>query len=160
MANHELLKLTANQVKEGKYDKAILAIGSCEAHGQHIAEGCDTIVSYELSNKIADKVEGLLVLPPMTVGYSGHYDTFPFTLTLSYDTTISVIYDIIESTIRNGINKIFLMNGHDGNIAPIEIASRKIKEKYPKMLELQVFQHGGLLQVIYYLREHLKFGMV
>ena len=131
MANHELLKLTANQVKEGKYDKAILAIGSCEAHGQHIAEGCDTIVSYELSNKIADKVEGLLVLPPMTVGYSGHYDTFPFTLTLSYDTTISVIYDIIESTIRNGINKIFLMNGHDGNIAPIEIASRKIKEKYP-----------------------------
>ena len=23
------------------------------------------------------------------------------------------------------------MNGHDGNIAPIEIASRKIKEKYP-----------------------------
>lgn len=131
MANHELLKLTANQVREGKYDKAILAIGSCEAHGQHIAEGCDTIVSYELSNKIADKVEGLLVLPPMTVGYSGHYDTFPFTLTLSYDTTISVIYDIIESTIRNGINKIFLMNGHDGNIAPIEIASRKIKEKYP-----------------------------
>ena len=131
MANHELLKLTANQVREGKYDKAILAIGSCEAHGQHIAAGCDTIVSYELSNKIADKVEGLLVLPPMTVGYSGHYDTFPFTLTLSYDTTISVIYDIIESTIRNGINKIFLMNGHDGNIAPIEIASRKIKEKYP-----------------------------
>ena len=24
------------------------------------------------------------------------------------------------------------MNGHDGNIAPIEIASRKIKEKYPE----------------------------
>ena len=45
MANNELLKLTAHQVKEGKYDKAILAIGSCEAHGQHIAEGCDTIVS-------------------------------------------------------------------------------------------------------------------
>lgn len=32
MANHELLKLTAHQVTEGKYDKAILAIGSCEAH--------------------------------------------------------------------------------------------------------------------------------
>ena len=45
MANHELLKLTAHQVKERNYDTAILAIGSCEAHGQHIAEGCDTIVS-------------------------------------------------------------------------------------------------------------------
>ena len=38
----------------------------------------------------------------------------------------------MESCIRNGITHIFLMNGHDGNIAPIEIASRKIKEKYPE----------------------------
>ena len=49
-----------------------------------------------------------------------------------YDTTTAVIYDIVESCIRQGINKIFLMNGHDGNIAPIEIASRKIKEAYPE----------------------------
>ena len=131
MANHELMKLTAHQVKEGHYDKAILAVGSCEAHGQHIAEGCDTLVSYELSKKIADNVDGLLVLPPVTVGYSGHYDTFPFTLTLSYDTITQVIYDMMESVLRNGIKKIFVFNGHDGNIAPIEIASRKIKEKYP-----------------------------
>ena len=68
MANHELLKLTTNQVKNGNYDKAILAIGSCEAHGKHLAEGTDTLVSYMLSCKIADRVKGLLVLPPVTVG--------------------------------------------------------------------------------------------
>ena len=128
---NELLKMTAHQVKEGKFDKAILTIGSCEAHGQHLAEGCDTIVSYELSKQVADRVPGMLVLPPITVGYSGHYDTFPFTLTFDYETMIHVIYDIVESMLRNGINKIFLMNGHVGNIAPIEIAARKIKEKYP-----------------------------
>ncbi len=132
MANHELVKLTAHQVREGKYDKVILSIGSCECHGEHLASGTDTLVSYMLSNKIADRVKGLLVLPPITVGYSAHYDTFPFTLTLGYDTTTQVIYDIIESVLRNGITKIFLMNGHDGNIAPIEIASRRIKEKYPE----------------------------
>ena len=38
----------------------------------------------------------------------------------------------MESCLRNGISRIFLMNGHDGNIAPMEIASRKIKEKYPE----------------------------
>ncbi|MBQ4649571.1 MAG: creatininase family protein [Firmicutes bacterium] len=131
MANHELLKLTAHQVQERGYTKAILAIGSCEAHGAHIAEGCDTFVSYEVSKQVAEKMGDMLVLPPITVGYSAHYDTFPFTMTLSYDTTIAVIYDMIESCIRQGIKKIFLMNGHDGNIAPIEIASRKIKEVYP-----------------------------
>lgn len=130
--DHELLKLTAHQVKERKYDKVILAVGSCEAHGQHIAEGCDTFVAYELSKKVADKVSGLLVLPPITVGYSGHYDSFPFTLTLRYDTITQVIYDMLESVIRNNITKIFIINGHDGNIAPIEIASRKLKEVYPK----------------------------
>ncbi len=132
MAIHELMKLTSSQVMEGGYDKAILAIGSCEAHGFHLASGTDTLVSYMLSCRIADEVPGLLVLPPVTVGYSAHYDTFPFSLTLSYDTVTQVIYDLIESVLRNGISHIFLMNGHDGNIAPIEIASRKIKEKYPQ----------------------------
>lgn len=132
MALNELYKMTAHQVKEGNFNKAIISIGSCEAHGQHIAEGCDTLVAYKISKQVADQIEGMLVLPPITVGYSAHYDSFPFTLTLSYDTTISVIYDMIESCIRQGINNIFLMNGHDGNIAPIEIASRKIKEVYPE----------------------------
>lgn len=129
--NHELIKLTANQVCKGNYDKVILALGSCEAHGAHLAEGTDTLVSYMLSNQISEQVEGLLVLPPITVGYSAHYDSFPFTLTLGYETMTQVIYDVVESVIRNGITKIILMNGHDGNIAPIEIASRRIKEAYP-----------------------------
>ena len=129
---NELMKLTSHKVKEGGFDKAILAVGSCEAHGPHLAEGTDTLVSYMLSTRIADRVKGLLVLPPVTVGYSGHYDTFPFTLTLSYDTVTAVVYDILASCIRGGIRKIYIMNGHDGNIAPIEIASRKIKEAFPE----------------------------
>ena len=40
MPINELWKMTAHQVKDGQFTKAILAIGSCEAHGQHIAEGC------------------------------------------------------------------------------------------------------------------------
>ena len=75
-------------------------MGSCEAHGHHLASGTDTLVSYMLSCQVADQVDGLLVLPPITVGYSAHYDTFPFTMTLSYDTVTQVIYDYLESTIR------------------------------------------------------------
>lgn len=129
--NHELLKLTANQVTSRQYNKAILAVGSCEAHGLHLASGTDTLVSYMLSCQVAENFNDLLVLPPITVGYSAHYDSFPFTLTLGYDTVTQVIYDVVESVLRNGIEHIFILNGHDGNIAPIEIASRKIKEAYP-----------------------------
>lgn len=129
---NELWKMTAHQVEEGNFNKAVLAVGSCEAHGRHIAEGCDTLVAYKISKQIAERIPGMLVLPPITVGYSAHYDSFPFGLTLSCDTVTNVIYDMLESVIRNGIRDIFLMNGHDGNIAPIEIASRRIKEVFPE----------------------------
>lgn len=77
---NEIWKMTSHQIEESHFDKAILAIGSCEAHGRHLAEGCDTLVSYRLSCQVADRCEGTMVLPPIPYGYSGHYDTFPFTV--------------------------------------------------------------------------------
>ncbi len=32
------------------------------------------------------------------------------------------------------LKKYLVMNGHDGNIAPIEVASRNLKDKYPDMV--------------------------
>lgn len=129
---HEALKMTAHQYKAGGYDKAILALGACEAHGRHLPLGTDTLVSYMLSCKIADKVKGTLVLPPVAVGVSEHYAGFPFTLYLKADTMVGVIRDILRATILNGIERIFIFNGHDGNIAPIEIAAREVKMEFPK----------------------------
>lgn len=132
MKQYELYKMTTNQVMQGNFDKVALALGSCESHGLHLPEGTDTLVAYKLACQVAEKVDGLLVLPPVTVGYSRHYDTFPFSLSLSYDTMIDVIFDLLVSVLDNGIRNILIVNGHDGNIAAIEVASRKIKEKYPQ----------------------------
>jgi creatinine amidohydrolase len=129
---HEALKLTARQYKDGGYDKAILALGSCEAHGQHLPLGTDTLVSYMLSCKVAEQVKGTLVLPPVAVGVSEHYAAFPFTLYVKADTMTAVIRDILRTTILNGITRIFIFNGHDGNIAPIEIAAREVKMEFPQ----------------------------
>lgn len=127
----EAWKMTAGDFKTGKFDKAILALGSCEAHGDHLPLGTDTHVSYMISCKAAERIDGMMVLPPVTVGVSEHYSRFPFTIYVSCETMISVIKDILRSTIKNGIKKIFIMNGHDGNIAPIEIAAREIKMEFP-----------------------------
>jgi creatinine amidohydrolase len=128
---NEVMKMTAHQYKEGKYDKAILALGSCECHGPHLAQGTYTLVSHMLSVKAADELKGLLVLPPVTVGCSEHYATFPFTISLSFETMIAVIKDILRTTYNNGIKHIFIMNGHDGNIYPAEVATRQIKVELP-----------------------------
>ena len=129
--SHEVMKMTSTRFKEGKYDKAILALGSCECHGPHLAQGTDTLVSHMLSCKVAEQIPGLLVLPPVTVGCSEHYATFPFTISVSFDTMVSVVRDILRTTYQNGIKRIFIFNGHDGNIAPAEIASRQVKIEHP-----------------------------
>ncbi|NLF28072.1 MAG: creatininase family protein, partial [Clostridiales bacterium] len=67
---HEALKITAHQFEQGGYDKAILALGSCEAHGRHLPLGTDTHVSHMIAVKVAEQVPGLLVLPPVAVGVS------------------------------------------------------------------------------------------
>ncbi|MCX5773124.1 MAG: creatininase family protein [Fusobacteria bacterium] len=131
--NNELHYLTGNKYKNKKFDKVIFAIGSCENHGEHLPFGTDTFVSHILAQKVAMQVDGLLVLPPINIGYSGHYADFAFSLSLKSETLIAVIKDMIESVISNGISKIFVMNGHDGNIAPIEIATREMKVKYPEV---------------------------
>ena len=128
----EAMYMTAGQYKKSKYDKAILAVGSCECHGDHLPLANDTMVSYRLAVKVAEKVDGLLVLPPVTVGYIEHYAHFPFTLSLSSETLVEVLKEIMTSVIKNGITKIFVMNGHDGNIAPIEIACREVKMANPE----------------------------
>jgi creatinine amidohydrolase len=129
-----LSKMTGNQYINGKkFDKAILAVGSCENHGFHLPYGTDTFVSAMLSEKVAEEVEGLLVLPPVNVGMSQHYAHFPFTLSLQPETLIAVLKDIMRCVVKNGIKKIFIMNGHDGNIAPIEIGARSIKLEFPEV---------------------------
>jgi creatinine amidohydrolase len=129
---NEAMYMTAGQYKKANYDKAILSVGSCECHGDHLPLANDTMVSYRLAVKVAEKVDGLLVLPPVTVGYSEHYAHFPFTLSLKSETLVEVLKEILTSVIKNGITKIFIMNGHDGNIAPIEIACRDVKMAYPE----------------------------
>ena len=116
-----------------KYDKVILPVGSCESHGYHLPHGTDTFAADKLSRLVAERVPGLLVLPPVNVGLSHHYDAFPFTLSLQPQTLIQVLQDILESVIKNGVKRIFIMNGHDGNIEPIELAARTAKVKHPEV---------------------------
>lgn len=125
-------EMTYTDFKEGGFDKAILAVGSAENHGFHLPFGTDALVAQAIAQEVAQRVNGMLVLPPVTYGVSEHYGHFPFTLTLRPEILIEVLKDIFRSSIRQGIQRIIIINGHDGNIAPIEIAARSVKVEYPQ----------------------------
>ena len=41
---HSLLRLKGHEYRERGYDKAVLAVGSTEYHGDHLPYGTDTLV--------------------------------------------------------------------------------------------------------------------
>ncbi|MBN1165601.1 MAG: creatininase family protein [Methanospirillaceae archaeon] len=123
--------MVASDPGNRSFDTVILPLGSLESHGPHLPLGTDALTAYHLSLEIAEKVPGTVVLPPVHYGVSEHYRDFPFTISLRFETETAILEDILQSVYREGIRKCFIMNGHDGNIAPIEIASRKVKVEHP-----------------------------
>jgi creatinine amidohydrolase len=129
----ELQHLNAADVARGPFDKVILPLGSLESHGGHLPFGTDAMTAWQLALDIAARLPKTAVLPPVNYGVSEHYKSFSFTVSLKFDTETAVLRDIFASVYREGIRKVFVMNGHDGNIAPLEVASREARVEHPDL---------------------------
>jgi creatinine amidohydrolase len=128
-----LLRLTGHGLEAGGFDKAVLAVGSTESHGEHLPHGTDTLVSSHLAEAVAERVEGLLVLPALPYGMSAHYSSFPVAVTLSTETLMRILREIFSSLLGHGITKLLIVNGHDGNTPAIEASTREFRTEHPEM---------------------------
>ena len=133
MHSYKLQELNQHTFLEKNVDKAILAIGSTESHGEHLPFGTDTFVSYDIACSVAEQFENTVVLPPLWFGMSLHYQHTPMCISLTNETLMRVIKEMLLSCVKWGIKKIVVINGHDGNIAPIEMAARDVKLEYPEI---------------------------
>jgi len=112
---------------------AILVFGACENHGDHMPFGSDFIFPMEIAKRLATKVNNVIVLPAIPYGVSLHHDQFQMTMSINPETLVGIISDLLSSLIQNKIRRVLIINGHDGNIGPIEVAARSIKNKHPEM---------------------------
>jgi len=129
----EIQHLTAADYQKNPFKKVILPLGSLESHGPHLPFATDALTAHLLAREVAARVPDTAVLPPVPYGMSEHYRDFPFTISLSFETETAIIRDILTSLHREGVTRVFILNGHDGNIAPIEVASRSVKVAHPQM---------------------------
>ncbi len=117
-------------IGSGEIESAIAIFGSCESHGGHLPLGPDLFVPTEIARRAALRLSRTVVVPGMPFGTSIHYNRFPLSITLRFETTIAVAEDIFASLIENGIRRIVILNGHDGNIPALEIAARNVKNRF------------------------------
>lgn len=119
--------MTSSEFIERNFEIALLPVGATETHGGHLPFATDTYVAYSIAKEVAKRVENALVVPPLFFGMSEHYRHGPFFISLKPQSLISVLGDAFDSIYSNEIKRIIVINGHDGNIAPIEIAGRDFK---------------------------------
>ncbi len=128
---NEFSALEVRQLLEHKEDVvAIVPFGSCESHGWHCPLGPDYFVPMEAARRVAQRLENVIVAPCLPYGTSMHYNQFPLSLTLRFETVQAVAEDVLESLIFHGITHLYLLNGHDGNIPALEIAARNVKNRH------------------------------
>jgi creatinine amidohydrolase len=128
MKEVRLFKLTWPEVEEHlkKNDTVIIPTGSHEQHGRHVALDNDAFTAFEISRRVAERT-GVLVAPPIPVGYSPHHMDFPGSITLTFETLVNVYKEVCLSLFHHGFKKIAIFNGHGGNRNPIAQALREIR---------------------------------
>ena len=67
-------------------------------------------------------------LPVQQVCKSNEHIEFPGTLTLTWETAIRTWIEIGESVARAGLRKMVIVTSHGGNVAPMEIVARELRQ--------------------------------
>jgi creatinine amidohydrolase len=93
----------------------ILPIGATEEHGPHLPLSTDSLQPEFIAKKVA-KATGAIVAPPIRYGLCSSTRNFPGTISLSFDTLRSLVFDILSELTRHGIKKMVVLSGHAGRI--------------------------------------------
>ena len=105
-----------------KHCKAIiLPIGSIEQHGPTGAIGTDALTAEAVALEVGRRT-GVLVTPTQAFGMAEHHLGFPGTMSLKPATLLALVHDLVLSLASHGFEKIFVINGHGGNIATVKAA--------------------------------------
>jgi creatinine amidohydrolase len=108
-------------------DTAILPVGATEQHGPHLGCGMDAEIAARVCRDVAANT-GAVLLPTLPFGCSiGHSRRWPGTLALQPKTLIDVVKDIGEWVYASGFRRLFLVNGHVTNEAPLRCALEMLR---------------------------------
>ena len=121
----ELLRLTP---------AAILPIGATEQHGPQLGCGMDYVLADELC-KAVSKRTGVAMLPTMPYGCSiGHSRRWPGTIALAPKTLIDVIFDMGSWAYHSGVRRLFIVNTHVTNAAPLRCALEMLRAEFDDLM--------------------------
>jgi creatinine amidohydrolase len=123
----------------GKTDGSVLVVpvGSIEQHGPHMPVATDIILADAVArggaSVAAEDGVPVLVTPPVWTGSSDHHLHWGGTITIDVATMLSVLTQIARSALQNSFDAIFFLNGHGGNSAIVNAATKTVGTEHPQV---------------------------
>lgn len=107
----------------------LLPMGSHEDQGPHGPMG-----DYLLAEKVAERIAiaatangtRTLVAPVVPFGGADFFGPMIGGITVRFETLTAIITDMVACLHRNGLSRIIVINGHAGNVGPIDEVTRAI----------------------------------
>jgi creatinine amidohydrolase len=117
-------ELTAEDLRAKAAENAIviLPVASMEQHGPHLPVGVDTYLCEAVCKggaEIAVKDVPVVVAPTLWCGMAEHHMAYGGTFTFDIPTYRAVLLSFLKSIERHGFKRVFIINGHGGNIAAL-----------------------------------------
>ena len=109
----------------------IVPLGATEQHGEHLPVDTDTNQAWEVAQRVAESIEGVLVAPSVPWGVSYEHMRFPGTISLQINTFIRLVSEICDSLIYAGFRKILLLNSHGGDTVKMVVDDVMIRHGIP-----------------------------
>jgi creatinine amidohydrolase len=95
-------------------DRVVLPVGSTEQHAD-LSLATDSILAERVAVEAAEPL-GVLVLPAMPFGVAPGFAAFPGTVSLSTETLVAVVSEVLDTLYGQGFRGFLVVNGHGGNV--------------------------------------------
>ena len=116
---HVLHEANYGQLLERRPNVAVLPWGATEAHNFHMPHGTDVIEAVSLAERAADLAVSagarVVVLPAIPYGNNAQQQDQVATVHFSTATALAILRDVTDSLVRQGIDRLVIVNGHGGN---------------------------------------------
>jgi creatinine amidohydrolase len=94
--------------------------------------GVDAMQAETIADAVAERAD-VLVAPTIPYGDADHHLAFPGTVSLSTETTTSVLVDVYESLAGHGFENVITVNGHRiANLTAIDTAGKRVAADHPE----------------------------
>lgn len=116
----------------------VFPVAALEQHGRHMPVFTDSLLLGEVIRRVkqAPIARQCLFAPLQWFGNSHHHVDFPGTLSASPRVYLDLLKDLAVNFLAHGFTRILFVNGHGGNIVPLQQALYELKQERRERREL------------------------